>query len=32
MTSAPAMDNPTLADRRCGDWLSDFAVTSLVQG
>ena len=32
MTSAPATDNPTLADRRCGERLSDFAVTSRAQG
>jgi hypothetical protein len=32
MTSAPATDNPALADRRCIERLSGSAVTSRIQG
>jgi hypothetical protein len=31
-SSAPATDNPPAQDCRCGEMLSDFAATSLVQG
>jgi hypothetical protein len=32
MISVPATENPTLADRRCGESLSGSAVTSRIQG